>query len=71
MQGGIIYMYPVLASFVVAIASFWYPLNALSLLLAFASLISEICNWRGQIVKTKRSMVNLGICGMRCYGEAR
>ena len=46
------------ASFVVAAISFWYPLNTVSLLLAFAAIIAE--GERAMSSRIKR--VSQGIC---------
>ena len=56
-----------LASLIVALVSLWYPLNVLSLLLAFAGLISTLVDaglFKGGSTMKKSSLVSLGICGM-------
>ncbi len=56
-----------LASLAVALISFWYPLNVLSLLLAIAGLTSTIIDgdlFKGGSTMRKTFLVSLGICGM-------
>ena len=47
----------------VAVVSFWYPLNFLSLILAIASLALSIFNWEECEMSKKLDMVSLGING--------
>lgn len=53
-----------LTSFVVAVIAFWCPLNWLSLLLAFASIMVGTTNdWEECAMSKKLEMVSLGISG--------
>ena len=58
-----IYAFHLLASFVVASIAFLYPLNALSLMLAFASLVLSFVNKGDQDMDKKIATVSQGICG--------
>ena len=52
-----------LASFVVASIAFWHPLNTVSLMLAFASLVLCFVSEGGTIMSRRIDMVSQGICG--------
>ena len=52
-----------LASFVVASIAFLYPLNALSPMLAFASLVLSFVDKGDQDMDKKIATVSQGICG--------
>lgn len=52
-----------LISFVVAAISFWYPLNCLSLLLAFAGCLFDLFNKEECTMRKKLATVSQGING--------
>lgn len=52
-----------LTSFVVASIAFWYPLNAVSLMLAFASCVLCYIDTEGTNMSSRITKVSQGICG--------
>ena len=52
-----------IASFLVAVAAFWWPVNVLSLCFAFASFCLEFSNERGPSMNKECMTVGRGLTG--------